>query len=303
MISALIPVFNFNVTGLVSELYQQAVAAGIEFEIIVIDDASTDSFKETNGKLSSYQHVKYFEEYDNIGRSKIRNKLADLASHPFLLFMDCDSQIPDVNYLSNYINCCNGNVVVCGGRIYEPVKPADHNLLLRWKQGKSKEEFSADIRNMSPNKSFMTNNFLISKKIFNEIRFNEDIEGYGHEDTLFGYELTKKNISIVHIENPLLHIGLESNTSFLEKTKESIRNLNNILTQNGYEKLLVRTIKLLAYYKFFRKLGLDRLVCFVYQSMAKAMEKNLLGKNPSLMLFDFYKLGYLCEINLNHHYR
>ncbi len=300
MISILIPIFNFNISGLVNELYRQAKAAGIEFEIILLDDASIDSFKEINSKLSELKNVRYIEEDDNLGRSKIRNKLADLASYPYLLYMDCDSKIPTPHYLKNYLNLCIGDNVICGGRIYESAKPASCDLLLRWKQGKSREEFSAEVRNKTPNKSFMTNNFVISKKLFNQIRFSEEIEGYGHEDTLFGYELTKNNISIVHIDNPLVHIGLETNTTFLEKTKESIRNLNSILSQNGYENLLVKTIKLLAYYKFFRSFRLDRFVYFLYGVLGKRMEKNLLGPNPNLMIFDFYKLGYLCEINQNH---
>ena len=300
MISILIPVFNFNVSELVTELCRQANEAGIIFEIILLDDASTDSFKGINTKLSENKNVRYIEEDDNIGRSKIRNKLADLATYSYLLFLDCDSKISSSDYLENYIKLCKGDVVICGGRIYEPEKPASCDLLLRWKQGRSREEFSAELRNKTPNKSFMTNNFVITKNLFNQIRFSEEIEGYGHEDTLFGYELTKNNISIIHIDNPLIHIGLETNTMFLEKTKESIRNLNGILSQNGYEKLLVKTIKLLAYYKFFRKLRLDKFVNFLFNSFGRMMEKNLMGTNPNLMVFDFYKLGYLCAINQNH---
>ncbi len=40
MLSILIPVFNYNIYPLVSEL-QQAIIENIVFEIITIDDAST----------------------------------------------------------------------------------------------------------------------------------------------------------------------------------------------------------------------------------------------------------------------
>jgi hypothetical protein len=169
--------------------------------------------------------------------------------------------------------------------------------LLRWKHGKSREEFTAEERIKSPNKSFMTNNFLISVNLFNKIKFNEEMEGYGHEDTLFGYDLKKNNIKVLHIDNPLVHIGLESNSMFLGKTKESIRNLKNILDQNGYEKLLVEDIKLLYYYKFFQKTKLNLFAGFLFRISEKLLTRNLLSKNPNLFVFDLFKLGYLCCID------
>lgn len=297
MLSILIPIFNFDVTDLVLELNKQAAEASVKYEIILLDDASTDSFREVNSNLSQQNHIRYIEETDNIGRSKIRNKLADLALYPYLLFMDCDSQILNQDYIATYLKYCEEDNVVYGGRVYSQHKPAENELLLRWKHGKSREEFTADERIKSPNKSFMTNNFLISVSLFNQIRFNEEMEGYGHEDTLFGYDLKKINIEVLHIDNPLVHIGLESNSLFLMKTRESIRNLKNILDQNGYEKLLVEDIKLLVYYKFLRKTKLDSLARLLFRISEKILIRNLVGKNPNLFVYDLFKLGYLCSIS------
>ncbi len=297
MLSILIPIFNFDVTDLVLELNKQAGAAKIKYEIILLDDASTDSYREINRTLSQKDHIRYIEETDNIGRSKIRNKLASLASYPYLLFMDCDSQILNPDYIATYLKYCKEDIVVYGGRVYSNQKPAEQELLLRWKHGKSREEFSADERIKSPNKSFMTNNFLISVSLFKKIRFNEEMEGYGHEDTLFGYDLKRKNIEVLHIDNPLVHIGLESNSLFLIKTRESVQNLKNIFKQNGYEKLLIEDIRLLVYYKFFRKTNLDSLVRLLFRISEKLLVRNLLSKNPNLFVYDLFKLGYLCSIN------
>ncbi|MBN2213128.1 MAG: glycosyltransferase [Bacteroidales bacterium] len=297
MLSILIPVYNFNVTDLVHELNNQAVASNIPFEIILLDDASTDEFRKINRNLIHEKNIRYIEEKNNIGRSKIRNKLARLASYPYLLFMDCDSRISSPDFITTYLKYCKEDVVVYGGRIYSKNRPDDSGLLLRWKHGKSREEFTASERTRSPNKSFMTNNFLISLNLFNKIMFNEDMEGYGHEDTLFGYELKKNNIGILHIDNPLVHIGLESNSVFLSKTRESIRNLRIIFNQNGYEKLLVEDVKLLGYYQFFRKTGLDFLARFLFRIAEKLLLRNLTGRHPNLLVFDMFKLGYLCTLN------
>jgi len=297
MLSILIPIFNFDVTDLVLELNNQALATNVKYEIILLDDASTDSFREINRNLSQQNHIKYIEETDNIGRSKIRNKLASLASYPYLLFMDCDSQILNPDYIATYLNYCEEDIVVYGGRVYSQRRPAETELLLRWKHGRSREEFTIDKRIKSPNKSFMTNNFLISISLFNRIRFNEEMEGYGHEDTLFGYDLKKNNIKVLHIDNPLIHIGLESNSLFLIKTRESIRNLKNIFNQNGYEKLLIEDIKLLGYYKFFRKTKLDLITRLLFKISERLLVRNLLSRNPNLLVYDLFKLGYLCSLN------
>ncbi len=300
MISILIPIYNFDVTNLVNEIYNQAYHEKIDFEIILIDDASEDKFRKLNRKLSELKNVNYSEESSNTGRSKIRNKLAMLAKFQYMLFIDCDSQIINNDFIHKYLSfCINGNIA-CGGRIYQDYEPENSEFQLHWKYGKSREEFSVQTRNQTPNKSFMTNNFLISKSLFNSIKFNEEINGYGHEDTHFGHELKKKNVFITHINNPLLHIGLETSSKFLDKTKEGIKNLKYILLHHANEKAFVKDVKLLNSYYFFKRIRFVKLIRFLFQQLSKKFEKNLLGKNPRLLILDIYKLGYLCSLNEKH---
>ncbi len=297
MLSILIPVYNFNVVELVKSLNSQANQAKVDFEIIVIDDASEEKYKKTNRRIADIPHIKYFEEKENLGRSRIRNKLADLSSYQHLLFVDCDSKVCNSDYIQKYLEYCSSEVVICGGRSYLPELPAENSYYLRWLHGIRREQFSAEVRNSEPNKSFMTNNFLISKIIFNKVRFDETIASYGHEDTLFGYELKKNNIIINHIDNPLVHLGLETNEEFVKKTKEGVENLNQIMRQNGYEKVFFRDITLLYWFKFLQKLGINRFLRFLFRKSEKRLYKYLVNNKPRLLFFDLYKLGYLCSIN------
>ncbi len=297
MLSVLIPVYNFDVTDLVNVLNKQCLNAGISYEIILLDDASDETFKKGNRKLKSVRNVIYRELDKNIGRSKIRNKLAVLASYPYLLFLDCDSKIGRRDFIENYLSNCNGRGVVCGGLNYSMLKPEMDDQYLRWTYGHYREYKSVCERQKNPNASFSSFNFLISKSIFDRIRFNEDLKSYGHEDTLFGYELMKNNIIIKHIENPVIHIGLETNEQFIEKTREGIKNLKRIMKINGNEKRLMRDITILWYYKLFKKLRLRKLAEFIYRKAEKKLYNNLTGKQPKLLYFDLYKLGYLCSLN------
>ncbi len=299
MLSILIPIYNFDVSRLVKALHKQSLSEKIDFEIVLLDDVSTDQFKEKNRRLSKLRHVVYEEQLENIGRARIRNRLAEKAKFPYLLYLDCDSEITTNDFIKKYIDTGKRSQVVYGGRQYNTDKPDDERYLLHWLHGRKREEIPFNIRKEEPNKSFMTNNFMISRQVFEDIKFNEKISGYGHEDTLFGYDLKKKNIEITHIDNPVIHLGLESSEEFLRKTREGIKNLKRIMKINGNEKRLVRDITLLWYYKLIVRSGLEKFVYFLYKKYEYILRRNLLSRKPNLFLFDLYKLGYLCSINGN----
>ncbi|MBN1951984.1 MAG: glycosyltransferase family 2 protein [Bacteroidales bacterium] len=297
MLSVLIPVYNFNVSDLVGDLCSQAKSLGIPFEVIVIDDASNEEFRKLNVHLKDADGVVYIEEASNLGRSRIRNKLADIARFDNLLFLDCDSRIDNPDYIQNYLDRLHDEGVIYGGREYIHDVPEDKRLKLHWLHGVYREEIPVKVRSHEPNRSFMTNNFMITRKAFDRVRFNEKIRGYGHEDTLFGYDLAKCNIAIQHIDNPVIHLGLESSEEFLRKTREGIKNLKRIMKINGNEKKLQRDITLLAYYKGLRSVGMDGVFRYIYQRFEMRLRKNLMSENPNLIVFDLYKLGYLCSLN------
>jgi len=295
MLSILIPVYNFDVTELVNELNNQAKIENVPYEIILMDDASDNNFKNINKSCEQINNVTYIELPSNIGRAKIRNKLASMSKYDNLLFIDCDSKIFNDFYIESYLNNLNDNLVLCGGRIYEISAPVKKELYLRWLYGTKRECANAGIRNINPNNSFMTNNFIISKSLIQKLQFDENIENYGHEDTLFGIELKKNNITIKHIDNPLIHIGLESSDEFIEKTKEGISNLVYILKYYKDKNQLISGIKLLKWYYIVNKLLLNKPVLILFKISEKYLLKNLKSKNPKLLFFDFYKLGYLCS--------
>lgn len=297
MISVLVPVYNFDVRDAVKDLQNQLVEEGVSFELLLLDDGSEENFKVLNRELINLKGVYYHEEPVNLGRSKIRNKLAKIAKYQNLIYIDCDSHIPNSDYIKNYIKSARKFQIVYGGRIYESASPTIEKYKLHWLYGLKREQWPAKIRNQEPNKGFQTNNFLIKKELLQSIGFNEKIVGYGHEDTLFGYELQKRNISITHIDNPVIHMGLESNEEFLRKTREGIKNLKRIMRINGNEKRLVKDITILSFYKQLEKIKLTGAVEYLYKRYEHKLRQNLLSHNPNLLVFDLYKLGYLCTLS------
>ena len=294
MLSICIPVYNYNITQLVSGLWEQAEQAGISYEILLIDDGSA-SCKEENRKISALKNVVYKELEHNTGRSAIRNLLAKEAKYPYLIFMDCDAQIYSSAYISKYIECCKKKIVCYGGRKHAENCPGKE-YLLRWKYGRTREDAPASKRSQRANDSFITFNFLIDKDIFQSIKFEEKLKSYGHEDTLFGIELKHLGITVKHIDNPLYHIGLETSESFIKQTESSIRNLVKIQEEINSSEEFRNSSKLLRTYTIISKLHLVKMLARLFGISKTYLLKNLLGENPNLFLFDLYKLGYLCTL-------
>ncbi|MFW5707379.1 MAG: glycosyltransferase family 2 protein [Bacteroidota bacterium] len=294
MISICIPVYNYDVRKLVFHLHRQATTEGIAFEILLYDDASVDSYKILNRECTTLPHLHLTELTRNAGRSAIRNLLAKKAKYPWLIFMDCDSECPDDAYIKKYISNNGKEGVVCGGRIYHSTPPND-DTYLHWLFGTRREVKPCLERAKKPNHSFMTNNFMISASIMKKIRFNESLLGYGHEDTLFGLELLKNNIHIRHIDNPLIHVGLQNSREFLCKTREGTRNLLKVYAIVKRDKDLPEMVKLLKMWSLLRRLGLCYPTGSILKRMESTLERNLTGKRPRMLYLDLYKLGLICR--------
>jgi hypothetical protein len=134
---------------------------------------------------------------------------------------------------------------------------------------------------------------LIEKKVFESVHFREDLKNYGHEDTLLGYDLYQNGIAIFHIDNPLEHMGLEDSETFLLKTKTALESLyfvSNSLLKN--EPDFNRQVYFLNRYHAITKVIPKTVWKWFYRTGRKFMENNLTGKNPSLRIFDLYKLAY-----------
>ena len=293
MLSILIPVYNFNVVELVSELRKQSMESGIQFEIICYDDASDNFFQNQNRALKGLSNVVYKELPENFGRSKIRNVLAEESKYDNLLFLDCDSAVSSEDFIKKYIIHIENYHVVYGGRVYESYTPLQKEKRFRWYYGKKRESVTVDQRLVNPFKSFMTNNFLIKKKAFLSIRLNENIIGYGHEDTMFGIRLKENSVLIKHINNPVVHIGLEDFDEFIDKTLQGLKNLLFI----SHVTDIHRTVRLYRFLTHTKNYGIDGLVMRVEALFEKRILKNLNGQRPILLLFDLFKLGNLIRID------
>lgn len=290
MLTICIPVYQKIVYSLINELQKQSGSFGSKVKIVVLDDASDARISEIN-KKNIHESVDYVVLKNNIGRSRIRNHFLAYTKTPYLLFLDGDIVVRHADFVARYMHLIeyNNSKVVCGGHNYAPNRPTA-KYLLRWKYGHMRETIDVQVRREKPYKSFKTSNFLISREVLSSIRFNENITSYGHEDTLFGFELKIRQIDIVHIDNPVYVEHYDTNKQFLDKVALSISNLAYINNYLQADSRFLNDVKLLSWIykiKHRRCVWLFRTISLLFLPLTKLM---LQAGCASMRILDLYKL-------------
>ena len=290
-LSILIPVYNQPVGPLTEQLLAQVSDWPGPVEIQLLDDGSTESIRSQNRSLAHRPGVVYEELPRNVGRAAIRNQLAASARHEWLLLLDNDSRLPDARFLSRYAAALDQSEVLIGGTSYEASPPADARLYLRWHYGREREARPAAVRQASPYAQLTINNALIAAAVLRRFPLDETLRGYGHEDTRFGLELARAGISLVHLDNPVLHDGLEPAAEFLGKSEQAVRNLVQVYRRDG----LGTDSRLLQMARRLHRLGLASAGRLALAAAAPALRRHLLGPAPTLRALDLLKLHWLLQ--------
>lgn len=293
MLSILVPIYNYNVYPLVLELHKQCRDCGIDFEILCQDDASQSSLNVLNENVNALSNCSFVSLKKNLTHRENRNSLAEQAKFDYLLFIDGDSVIIRDNYIKNYITNLTNFDIVYGGRLH-PEKCPSESQKLRWKYGRLIEDKSAENRKKKPYQSLLFNNTIIKKDCFNKVKFDKNRKKYGHDDTQLSYQLSLLKSKVNHLENPVEHGDIDTNLVYLNKTKESLENLISLYEE---EKIDVGFIKLIQLYDFLNRTKSTSIISKIYEFIEKPLTKNLTGNNPSLLVFNLFRVGYLCSIN------
>lgn len=294
MVSVLIPTYNYNVTQLTELLVNQLETTGLTYEIRVLDDCSSMLHTvETNKNIEKHPRCFFIQNEKNLGRTATRQALAKAAKYNWLLFMDADVLPKNDDFINKFTIEKLTADVVFGGLAYESKTP-EKDRMLRWKYGKAREAKTVEEREKMPYLSIISGCILIKKDVFLSANtLNENIYG---GDVVFCLELQKMKAVVKHIDNPVLHLGLESNDSFIEKTKKGLESLYYF----EKEKIIPEDYRPIqkAYLSLHRN-KMKTLFIKSIQLFEKALLKNLNSSNPSLFLFDLYRLYFYTQLQQN----
>ncbi len=296
MISILIPTYNYNIQNLVLEVHKQCTHLNINFEIIYLEDGSTQHVASNKQHISSLPNTIILHYKNNIGRTNARLVLSNKAQYDWLLFLDADVKIINTDFIKKYINHVSTNKcdAIYGGFTYAKQKPKK-DFLLRWKYGQIAEDVAANIRNKTPYKIVISANFLIKKALFNTLSSKIKIKSYGL-DNYFGILLKQNNAQVKHLDNPVLHLGLDTSKAYLNKVEEAINALLTLLNKN---KIQAHQNKLLHVFLRTKRYKLNYILYVVFILFNPLIKLNLLGNYPNITLLQIYKLTYMCYTDLN----
>ena len=295
MLSILIPTYNHNVYPLVTALNKELESTNTPYEILVFDDCSTEALPD-NDKITSYKNTSLRKLPQNIGRSAIRLQLAESATYHYILFLDADVLPVSPTFIQTYENVISSKnaAVVFGGIAYAEEKPAIAERL-RWEYGRNREVQTSTERQKKPH-FIITQNVLIKKEIY--LSLSIPIEDFYGDDLVFSQELKNKKIDVLHIDNPVVHLGLESSKQYLQKALSAVA---SIVTLESKGILANDLTKLQQTYLTLKKWKATELFSWYFTPKKHKMEQNFLSENPNLRWFDIYRLLYYIELKKEAH--
>jgi len=220
VLSVVIPTFNSSPT--IQGCLRSILASDCKekFEIIVIDDASTDNTVQVVESIACENSapLSLFRQSENRGPASARNFGARLAKANFILFLDSDTAVyPDT--ISNFLARIEDTDAVTGIYSSEPLNP---NYAGRYKALFNNYIFSRS--GVVSYTVFAAACAGIRKDVFLRLGgFNEDLEwGNDIETEEFGYRLAIENTNLLDPSVQVMH----SFPGFLEMTYEYFHRVN-----------------------------------------------------------------------------
>jgi len=287
MLSVLIPCYNYSCYTLVERLHKQCKDLEIDFEILVSEDGGNQCI-EQNSRINGLSHSDYIVNKLNLGRAGNLNRLLERAAFKSKLILDCDLMPENESFISTYIDLIKKDepLVCFGGISYEESNQTDN---LRYNYGKKREAVVAKERLKTPHKSLLTSNLLI---VNCHLHFDQNITTYGYEDLVFAENIKAHSIPVYHIDNQMLHLNLEENSTYLRKTETALQTLIKLENEGFIKPGLTRISSVrLKFSRFY----LSFLLSMLYLLVNGLFKWILLRKGRPVWLFDLYKLLYFSK--------
>lgn len=118
MLDVSVIIINYNTLKMTDECICSVIdkTSGISYEIILVDNASTDGSKEF---FSNDSRVKYIYNNENLGFGRANNKGIEIAQGRNILFLNSDTLLRNnaIKILSDFLDK-NPKVGACGGNLF-----------------------------------------------------------------------------------------------------------------------------------------------------------------------------------------
>ena len=153
----------------------------------------------------------------------------------------------------------NAAAIIFGGFTTLGVK-VDRDTKLNYSLALNNDCKPASARSLRGPLAVASNNLLVRRDVFDVEAFDDGFTGWGWEDTEWAMRAVYAGYGLTHIDNPAIHIGLDTSDAVLRKYREAGPNLKRLLDKHpeGLQMAGARIAKILTRVPLH---GLTRPVC------------------------------------------
>jgi glycosyltransferase involved in cell wall biosynthesis len=194
-VSIVIPTRNRaeKLTGCLEKLKEQDFQ---NFEVVIVDDGSSDNTKEIVNSFPGLEIQYLYQEH--IQQGAARNKGIKIARGKYIVFIG-DDIYPETRWLSEHMKFHEQNkgIAVLGLTLWP--KEWEINEFMRY-LAPNGPQFNYGLIKDANNCGwdfFLTSNISLERIWFEHDVFDENFRGWGYEDLELGYRLEKKGLRIV----------------------------------------------------------------------------------------------------------
>ena len=234
VLSVLIPFYRDNPEDLLVQLLSQDIGDK-HVEILIYDDGTGDA--DINASLSATvksasRAAGLLIADGNRGRSFARNTLVEFARADWVLFLDADMLPVSGGFLERYveqIETDSYDILFGGFNVTAKSEDPDRELHRAFSQ--VSDALSVEERQAYGPQYVCTSNLCVRKSLLKAEPFDPDFNGWGWEDSEWAARVAK-SYRLHHLDNPALHLGLESTETLLKRFQTSGPNYARFTTKH-----------------------------------------------------------------------
>lgn len=224
-LSVLIPFYRDDPTVLLDSLSEQNVDPDA-IEIRLMDDGSGDPVLTQTAQAAVATCTVpaiLTTASQNQGRSATRNALQKQAKADWVLFLDADMRVDHPDFLQTYLDAMNdpnapADILFGGFTVEDQAKDADTDLHRVLSQ--SSDCLSAAERSRAGAQFVASSNLCVRLSVLREDPFDPEFVGWGWEDSEWAARVSRTH-NLRHLDNPAVHLGLESTDTLLSRFASS----------------------------------------------------------------------------------